>query len=157
MTPTIVARPLIGRPPSPVIPRFMRFVKVLPNGCWEWQSTINKRWGYGRFFYEGRQVHAHRVAHILFKGPIPEGMDVDHQCHNRDLSCKGGVTCPHRRCVCPDHIEAVTEKENVRRGRRANSLKTHCAQGHEYTEENTWWYKKRGLKWRHCKTCNREA
>ncbi len=157
MTPTIVTRPLIGRPPSPVIPRFMRFVKVLPNGCWEWQGKITI-WGYGRFFYEGVQVQAHRVSHILFKGPIPEGFDVDHQCHNKDLSCKGGVTCPHRRCVCPDHIEATTEGENIRRGRNHHKSLTHCAHGHPYDEKNTWWYtNKKGGRQRYCMECNRIA
>jgi hypothetical protein len=59
----------------------------------------------------------------LHVGPIPEGLTIDHLCKNPG-------------CVRPDHLEAVTMRENIRRGSWAS--RTHCINGHEYTEENTY-------------------
>lgn len=36
-----------------------------------------------------------------------------------------------------------------------NTRVTHCPQGHEYTEANT--YRKPCFGWRQCRACNREA
>jgi len=48
--------------------------------------------------------------------------------------------CRVRCCVNPDHLEAVTHRENILRGNTfaaVNAAKTHCPKGHEYTPENT--------------------
>jgi len=58
---------------------------------------------YPRVRIGGRIVYRHRLAYEEAKGPIPEGLTVDHLCFNT-------------RCVNPDHLEAVPNKENVRRG-----------------------------------------
>jgi len=64
--------------------------------------------------------------------------------------------CKTRQCVNPDHLEAVTHKENIRRGETGkhnnhhNKFKTHCPQGHEYSKENMYVYLNGG---RQCKTC----
>lgn len=53
---------------------------------------------------------AHRVAYVAAHGPIPEGMTVDHVCHNRAISvdeCAPGA-CEHRRCVEPSHLRALS-------------------------------------------------
>jgi hypothetical protein len=65
---------------------------------------------------------AHRLAYELAKGPIPGGLEIDH-------------VCEHRWCVNPNHLEAVTHTENVRRW---SERLTHCVRGHEWTEENTY-------------------
>jgi len=101
-------------------------VKVWPRGdCWEWRGARDKD-GYGLFkSAEGIMVRAHRAAFEMAKGPIPNGLQLDHLCR-------------HRWCVRPSHLEAVTCAVNIRRGEtgRAQSRRTHCPRGHERTPEN---------------------
>src|SRR5690349_20028702 len=82
-----------------------------PRGCIEWTGTRNTK-GYGRIArggVNGRFLMAHRVAYELARGPIPEGLQLDHLCRNR-------------LCCNPDHLEPVTRQENVARGRAPNVL-----------------------------------
>lgn len=70
--------------------------------CWLWTAG-RSRHGYARFLLsEPREIWAHRVAHILFKGPIPADWEVDHLCFVRH-------------CVNPAHLEAVVQVVNMRR------------------------------------------
>lgn len=107
------------------------------DSCWNWTSADNGT-GYGQISINDKTFLAHRISYQLFRGKIPEDLHIDHLCRNRG-------------CVNPDHLEAVTHKENMIRGRSNNRLKTHCPQGHEYTEDNTY---VSGNK-RTCKTCRR--
>lgn len=73
-----------------------------PNtGCWLYTNVFNN--GYGQIQINGRDTLAHRTAYEYFKGPIPEGLELDHLCRTKA-------------CVNPDHLEPVTRSENVRRG-----------------------------------------
>lgn len=101
---------------------------------------------------QGKTRRAHRVAYEVFVGPIPAGLHLDHLCHTRDLGCPGGPSCLHRRCINPHHLEPVTIQENTLRG--GNSRKTHCAQGHKFTDANTY-VDNRGR--RTCRACNNAA
>lgn len=121
--------------------------------CIEWTGYLDKD-GYGVKSHHGKPRPVHRVVYEEAYGPIPDGLVIDHTCHNSDESCPGGTECRHRRCVNPDHLEAVTRAENVRRGQlsRKQGL-THCPRGHLYDESNTRWTKRGSPT---CRTCNRE-
>lgn len=122
-------------------------------GCWLWQKGLD-RYGYGVLNVRGRNS-AHRGAYIGFIGPIPPGMTIDHLCHSADSACRGGASCMHRRCVNPDHLEAVSGKVNTLRGTSVsavNARKTHCIRGHEFTNENTYVMPDGG---RACRKCRR--
>lgn len=82
--------------------------------CWIW--TACKRRGYGAYTVDGKLRVAHRLVYEEMRGPIPEGLTLDHLCRNRP-------------CVNPDHLEPVTREENVRRWGRTI---THCKRGHEF-------------------------
>ena len=105
----------------PVAERIATKYEVTESGCWMWTASV-QRPGYGQIgVWNGERCVprlAHRVMYELKVGPIPGGMEIDHLCHTRDLSCRAGVNCPHRRCVNPDHLEVVTKQENARRGRQ---------------------------------------
>lgn len=127
--------------PRPVMERFLSGVDTASNGCRLWTGTVNPRTGYGMISIGGKDYYTHRLAYTLFVGPIPDGMVIDHTCHNRDASCKRGDQCLHRRCTNPEHLEPVPHRTNLIRSHLApagtNSRKTHCKEGHEFTAENT--------------------
>lgn len=136
---------------------FWDHIERRDDGCWLWTGPI-LRDGYGKIWINGFGYRrAHRVAYELVHGPVPDGLDLDHMCHNADETCGGGVTCLHRRCVHPAHLEAVEHAENLARGRRArrggrrNAAKTHCPHGHPYDTENTY---TEGT-FRRCRACKR--
>lgn len=129
--------------------------------CWPWTGEITEK-GYGVLHLNGKRVLAHRASYEAHVGPIPEGLVLDHVCHNRDKACVAGVACLHRRCVNPAHLEAVTNEVNILRGVGQgvrNAQKTRCIRGHEFTPENTLRQppnRPGGRDRRGCRTCRRE-
>jgi hypothetical protein len=147
--------------PSNLGELFARSIPIPFSGCWVWDGFLD-RFGYGRLASGKRGVSykAHRVSYEYAKGPIPDGLQIDHLCR-----VKG--------CINPDHLEAVTPGENVRRGDlpalssvRMTSLRARkkaelragpdprCARGHPFDNENIY-IDKRGF-W-HCRECKRTA
>ena len=66
--------------------------------CWNWTGGVSAA-GYGRLAVDGQMRPAHRLAYEVAVGPIPDGAEVDHRCHNT-------------LCVRPGHLQAVTPREN---------------------------------------------
>jgi HNH endonuclease len=94
--------------------------------CWVWQLSIVSK-GYGKEKNDGRAMMAHRAVYESLVGPIPDELVLDHLCRVRS-------------CVNPEHLEPVTNAENIRRGEGpsvVNAAKTHCKHGHEFTGKNT--------------------
>ena len=92
--------------------------------CWLWHRA--EPHGYGKISVNGRHEYVHRVVYEMLRGPIPEGMQIDHLCRNK-------------LCCNPDHLEPVTRKENLARGIDANAAKrnqSHCKNGHEWAPPN---------------------
>lgn len=134
------------------------FAQVTPGwgGCWIYTGPTNDQ-GYGRASgRRGSATSAHRLAYELAKGPIAPGMQIDHTCHTEAADCVGGVTCLHRRCINPNHLEEVTRAENIRRSNGfsgVNARKTHCKAGHEFTAENTRWRTRTSPPYRRSREC----
>lgn len=133
-----------------VLDRMRPRMSPQPNGCIHWTGQISK-YGYGTVSVKGQVTGAHRVSFEQFVGPIPEGLWIDHMCHNGDTSCLGGNGCMHRRCVNPEHLKLATPRENQHRSHLTAASKTACVNGHPFTEENT--YLRPDGKGRGCRTC----
>lgn len=86
------------------------WAKVLKGtNCWLWTGAlVGEARNYGHFWDGTKRVRAHRFAYEMENGPIPEGLEIDHLCHNAW-------------CVRPSHLEAVPPKVNqdrrLRKGR----------------------------------------
>lgn len=118
------------------------FEKVVVTGfCWLWEGAISA--GYGNFGISGTSVIAHRWAYEHLVGPIPEGLVLDHLCRVRN-------------CVNPDHLEPVTNEENIRRGYSISRMyreRSSCHNGHDYVE-GSYYVSSKGF--RTCAICARK-
>lgn len=117
--------------------------------------------GYGAVYFKGKQRKAHRVAWEKIYGPIPEGMHLDHICHNVAVAhgmCLGNAGCVHRSCINVEHLRIVTPSENQLAGLRGLRNRNFCTNGHDLTIEGAIItrdrYGKVGQLCRECKVVN---
>lgn len=116
------------------------------SGCWLWTGFMRPD-GYANSRYKWHKTLAHRVSYMAFKGPIPEGLVIDH-------------ICRVRHCVNPEHLRAITFRENVLIGispTARHARQTHCLRGHPLSGDNVYlWHDKLGRTGRICRSCRRE-
>jgi hypothetical protein len=105
--------------------------------CWPW-TGYRRRTGYGIIQADnhGGTLQAHRVAYELCVEAIPEGMEIDHVCHNRS-------------CVNPQHLRVVSHLGNMATASNPKRLKSLCPRGHPYDQV-------RLTGARRCTQCDRE-
>jgi hypothetical protein len=126
-----------------------RSVEDPQTGCWNWLLFRSDK-GYAYAKHEGRNWRVARLVFVLIGEPLlpyPEE--------------EARHTCDNPACVRPSHLVRGTSEQNIQdslsRGRRFNQQITHCPQGHEYTESNTYWvkqyYKSKTYRTRKCRTC----
>jgi hypothetical protein len=120
------------------IERFLKYIEVNNDGCWDWTGGTNEK--YGIFRFDNKKLgEAHRFSYEFFKDIIPEGLEIHHLCNNH-------------KCVNPEHLEIISHLENIKKGPNRHKT-THCPNGHFYSPENTR-PTKGGSKV--CKICERE-
>lgn len=130
--------------------RFQSKVCINKHGCWIF-STLHST-GYGVFHYKRKKWYSHRLSYEIIIGEISNNYHIDHFRMNR-----GPREAPCSRACCnPEHLEAVTQAINIKRGNSGKYKRdiTYCKQGHKYSEENTYVYtRKCGGLMRQCRTC----
>jgi hypothetical protein len=89
---------------------------ALDGGCLLWTGAKSDK-GYGQVWWNGKKLATHRVTYEHHRGPIPAGMVIDHLCRRPA-------------CLRIDHLELVTNGENIHRGYLAKG-QTHCKRGHD--------------------------
>lgn len=141
------SRPWTGwyKSKTPIWFLLLESVLVDQNGCWIWMGGGNAD-GYGMVRVDRNWIGVHRLSYLTFKSTIPLGFVIDHLCR-----------VP--RCCNPDHLEAVTTRENAIRGVSPiakNNKKTHCIKGHELSGANLMMVGKNKAE-RACITCKRAA
>lgn len=128
-------------------------IKINKNtGCWDWLACLDKH-GYGRLMWrkedKWRCQFSHRVVFQLLRGQSPP--ELDHLCRNH-------------KCCNPDHLESVSHKVNMQRGKILEGARvyfdniTHCPKGHPYSGDNLYIFiTKKGYRNRMCRICRRES
>jgi hypothetical protein len=127
--------------------RLFAKLQVRLGECWLWTGATCKTglpYGRIRVWVDGRWTHrlVHCVTYEVFRGPIPEGMTLDHLC--RQPSCGN-----------PFHTEPVTLQVNILRGTSPvaqQARQESCKRGHPLSGSNLYVYPdgRRG-----CRACTR--
>lgn len=151
MTSHCTSQPLFD-PADPRIPvPFKEKYQVTDRGyltpCWIWQASKMPN-GYGQYRSADRlpftkSAYPHRIAYTILVGDIPDNLQVDHLCRNRD-------------CCNPAHLEPVTCKVNLHRGQHPSiiiHLSSMCKYGHSMTPDNIYTVFVKGKQRERCREC----
>ena len=120
----------------PVAERFWAKVNRT-DGCWLWTGGVSAA-GYGSIGVAGSHIYAHRYSYESARGPIPDGLIIDHICGNR-------------RCVNPAHLRLATRAQNQENLPRVRANNTSGYRGAFFDKQRGKWkaiVKKAGVN--HC-------
>lgn len=132
------------------IERLMRKIELVPfTTCWIWTGACFSN-GYGNVKVPNQRKNqvAHRAVYEEIKGPVDKSLVLDHLCKNKF-------------CVNPDHLEAVSQKENLdragtidklRKAAKIRGQKLNCKRGHELSGANLYIQSNGG---RRCLACSK--
>ena len=93
--------------------RFWSKVEKRSDGCWVWTGNTIANHRYGQVSIRRHMYLAHRVAWSMSHGRIPDGLVIDHRCHNT-------------LCVNPKHLHVVTHQENDENRLGSNPPRSDC-------------------------------
>lgn len=91
-----------------------KFIQKGEDECWNWTGNITG--GYGQFKYSGKAIPAHRFAYRVYRGEIPEGLWVLHDCDNPI-------------CVNPNHLFLGTAQDNTNDMVSKGRARFNCSEG----------------------------
>lgn len=92
--------------------------------CWEWLGSRDTKYA-TKIKVNDLRDRPHRIAYILTKGAIPDGMQIDHICRNM-------------LCVNPGHLRTVTPKQNSENKGTASVQGSSAYRGVSRTSEGKW-------------------
>jgi hypothetical protein len=127
-----------------ILERFNARENFIDGDCILWSGAKTPQgYGYIKQFVEkvgtvkkSITIFVHRLSYQQAYGEIPQGMVIDHICHNPSL-CIGGTTCKHRQCINPEHLKLSTHEDNTKRSAISSTLRGVCRNGlHDWNEEN---------------------
>lgn len=114
---------------------------ALPNeqGCMLWLGAKDVN-GYGKLTKDKVQYYAHRVSYALAGSQLAPGTELRQSCRVRH-------------CVSPLHLSSQKRAQEAHIARVITQLaKTHCGNGHEYADANTY---RHFTGYRVCRACKR--
>jgi hypothetical protein len=115
--------------PQSFLRHFFDKIRERGDGCWIWKGATSgrpPRITYGIVFKNKTRIRAHRLSYAMFRAAIPKLMTIDHLCREP-------------LCVNPEHLEVVSNRENILRGfgpSAMNARKSRCWRGHLLSGRN---------------------
>lgn len=123
---------------------FLSIATYKENGCIELKRGARCNHKYPVIVINGK---AKNISRVILEEKLGHVL-IDNALH----------TCNNVRCINPEHLYEGTQSDNMKdcvaSHRHNMSRKTHCPKGHEYTPENTYFFRKGNR--RICRACRRK-